>query len=75
MDRRPASLMSQRVSFPSLTERGSAFAAWVDQVARYGFGKIEAGPVEEGALFKVVDLFRLRARNQLWSGSLKCAPK
>ena len=43
--------------FPVLTERGSAFAAWVDQVARYGFGKIEAGPVEEGALFKVVDLF------------------
>lgn len=30
---------------------------WLAQVARYGFGKLTGGPVEDGALFKVVDLF------------------
>ncbi|MEM9063369.1 MAG: TauD/TfdA family dioxygenase [Pseudomonadota bacterium] len=43
--------------FPELIQRGTAFADWVEKVARYGFGKIEGGPVEEGALFDVVDLF------------------
>ncbi|MEM7296474.1 MAG: TauD/TfdA family dioxygenase, partial [Pseudomonadota bacterium] len=40
-----------------LAERGAGFATWIEQVARCGFGKIEGGPVEEGALFKIVDLF------------------
>lgn len=44
-------------NYPMLTRRGAAFQDWIEQVARYGFGKIEGGPVEEGALFKVVDLF------------------
>jgi gamma-butyrobetaine dioxygenase len=43
--------------FPELSRRGSAFAHWIEQVTRYGFGKIEAGPIKEGALFDVVDLF------------------
>lgn len=43
--------------FPALAQRGEAFANWIEEVARYGFGKIEGGPVEEGALFEVVDLF------------------
>ena len=42
---------------PELNERGAAFADWIERVARYGFGKIEGGPIEEGALFQVVDLF------------------
>ncbi|MEM1363773.1 MAG: TauD/TfdA family dioxygenase [Pseudomonadota bacterium] len=42
---------------PELSEKGAGFTDWIEQVARYGFGKVEAGPVEEGALFKVVDLF------------------
>jgi gamma-butyrobetaine dioxygenase len=31
--------------------------AWLAQVARYGFGKLTDGPVRDGALFEVVDLF------------------
>lgn len=30
---------------------------WLGQVARYGFAKLTGGPVEDGALFKVADLF------------------
>lgn len=30
---------------------------WLEAVYRYGFGKVSGGPVEEGALFGVVDLF------------------
>ena len=30
---------------------------WLEEVYRYGFGKVDGGPVEEGALFSVVDLF------------------
>jgi gamma-butyrobetaine dioxygenase len=44
-------------AFPELERRGAAFADWIDQVTRFGFGKIEAGPIAEGALFQVVDLF------------------
>ena len=36
---------------------GAPLARWVNDVARHGFGKIEGGPVEDGALFGVVDLF------------------
>lgn len=34
-----------------------ARASWLGGVARYGFGKLTGGPVEEGALFQVADLF------------------
>lgn len=44
-------------AFPELERRGAAFADWIDQVTRFGFGKIEAGPIAEGALYQVVDLF------------------
>jgi gamma-butyrobetaine dioxygenase len=43
--------------FSALAQRGADFANWIEHVTRYGFGKIEDGPVESGALFKVVDLF------------------
>lgn len=43
--------------FSSLAERGSEFSNWIEKVSRYGFGKIVDGPVEDGALFTVVDLF------------------
>ena len=44
-------------AFPELERRGAVFADWIDQVTRFGFGKIEAGPIAEGALYQVVDLF------------------
>ncbi|WP_422395947.1 2-trimethylaminoethylphosphonate dioxygenase [Roseovarius rhodophyticola] len=34
-----------------------ALAAWLDGVVQFGFGKLSGGPVQEGALFKVADLF------------------
>lgn len=43
--------------YPSLARRGAPFAVWIEEVVRHGFGKIENGPVEERALFKIVDLF------------------
>lgn len=43
--------------FPDLDQRGDTFEHWIGDVARYGFGKIENGPIQDGALFKVVDLF------------------
>lgn len=44
-------------AFQSLSEDGAALAQWVAQVARFGFGKITGGPIQEGALFQVVDFF------------------
>ncbi|MCW3780257.1 2-trimethylaminoethylphosphonate dioxygenase [Defluviimonas salinarum] len=35
----------------------AALRGWLAQVARYGFGKLTNGPVRDGALFDVVDLF------------------
>lgn len=43
--------------FQALSQRGAALQSWLAQITRYGFAKIVNGPVEEGALFKVVDLF------------------
>ena len=43
--------------FQDLAKGGEALRDWLGQVNRYGFGKVENGPVEEGSLFKVVDLF------------------
>lgn len=34
-----------------------ALASWLDGVVQFGFGKLTGGPVEENALFQVVDLF------------------
>ncbi|WP_432448097.1 2-trimethylaminoethylphosphonate dioxygenase [Aliiroseovarius marinus] len=43
--------------FAQLASDPAALRDWLELVTRYGFGKIENGPVEDGALFKVVDLF------------------
>lgn len=43
--------------FEALSAGGDALRDWLGQVTRYGFGKIENGPTEDGSLFKVVDLF------------------
>ncbi len=40
-----------------LQQGGAALATWLEQLVRYGFAKVENGPVEPGALFQVVDLF------------------
>ena len=42
---------------PTLQSDESALAQWLAEVARFGFGKLSGGPVEDGALFDVVDLF------------------
>ncbi|PVH28015.1 TauD/TfdA family dioxygenase [Pararhodobacter oceanensis] len=43
--------------FNALSHGGAALTDWLGAVTRYGFGKITNGPVEDGALFRVVDLF------------------
>ena len=43
--------------FNAISHRGDALRDWLAQIARYGFAKLTNGPVEDGALFKVVDLF------------------
>lgn len=43
--------------FAAVQRDPNARRDWLDQIARYGFVKLENGPVEDGALFKVVDLF------------------
>lgn len=43
--------------FVEVSNNPLALRAWMSRVARYGFGKLRNGPVEEGALMKVVDLF------------------
>lgn len=40
-----------------LAQRGDIYSDWIEKIARYGFGKVVGGPVSEGALFDVVDLF------------------
>ncbi|MEC8275544.1 MAG: TauD/TfdA family dioxygenase, partial [Pseudomonadota bacterium] len=44
-------------SLPELQQDDAALAHWLAQVERYGFAKLTDGPVAEGALFSVVDLF------------------
>ena len=44
-------------SLPQIQANNGAKRAWLEQVARYGFGKLTDGPVRDGALFEVVDLF------------------
>lgn len=43
--------------FSELSKQKELFVDWIDQVCRYGFGKVVGGPIEEGALFQIVDLF------------------
>lgn len=40
-----------------MSRDADALYEWLDVVNRYGFGKVVNGPVESGALFRVVDLF------------------
>ena len=44
-------------SLPRIQADAGAKRDWLAQVARYGFGKLTDGPVKDGALFNVVDLF------------------
>lgn len=43
--------------FGAVSGDPAMLAAWLGGVRRYGFGKLNGGPVESGALFKVSDLF------------------
>jgi len=43
--------------FRQISNDTTALRAWLSQVARYGFAKLVNGPVEDGALMQVVDLF------------------
>lgn len=43
--------------FVQMTESPEALRNWLDDVRKYGFAKITNLPVEEGNLFKIVDLF------------------
>jgi len=43
--------------FAKLEHDDQARNDWLGLVIRYGFGKLVNGPVEDGALFRVVDLF------------------
>jgi [2-(trimethylamino)ethyl]phosphonate dioxygenase len=43
--------------FEQISRGGMALRHWLEQVNRYGFGKVVHGPVEDGALFRIVDLF------------------
>ncbi|MDB5526678.1 MAG: gamma-butyrobetaine dioxygenase [Rhizobium sp.] len=43
--------------FASLRRNPMDLRDWLDDVRRYGFGKVTGGPVENGALFEVAALF------------------
>ncbi|MEM7464239.1 MAG: TauD/TfdA family dioxygenase, partial [Pseudomonadota bacterium] len=43
--------------YSELVQSSSALRDWLEMIIRYGFGKIENGPVEDGSLFRIVDLF------------------
>ena len=43
--------------FPELSESTEALRDWLAAVRKYGFAKVTNLPVEEGNLFKIVDLF------------------
>ncbi len=43
--------------FSQVTQDKEALATWLDGIVQFGFGKLTGGPVEEGALFQVADLF------------------
>jgi len=43
--------------FQTLARRGDGLHEWLGKVMRFGFAKVTGGPVEECALFGIVDLF------------------
>ncbi|MDU9005103.1 2-trimethylaminoethylphosphonate dioxygenase [Sedimentitalea todarodis] len=43
--------------FAQLSRDSAARSFWLGQVCKFGFGKVVNGPVEDGALFNIVDLF------------------
>ena len=43
--------------FDKLIKRNILTLKWLANVRKYGFGKITNGPITEGALFKVIELF------------------
>ncbi|WP_300034121.1 TauD/TfdA family dioxygenase [uncultured Roseobacter sp.] len=43
--------------YATLRAGGDALAGWLDQLVRFGFGRISGVPVVEGALFDIVALF------------------
>ena len=43
--------------FDKLIKRNILTLKWLGDVRKYGFGKITNGPITEGALFKVIELF------------------
>ncbi|MBI1386627.1 MAG: DUF971 domain-containing protein [Rhizobiales bacterium] len=43
--------------FAELQRGGAELYAWLGHIVRYGFAKVVNGPIESGALFRVVDLF------------------
>jgi gamma-butyrobetaine dioxygenase len=43
--------------FTTVRTNASALCDWLADIARYGFGKLTGGPVEDQALMQVVDLF------------------
>lgn len=43
--------------FDRVKSSPAALKTWLDQIARFGFAKLENGPVEDQALVQVVDLF------------------
>ena len=43
--------------FDKLIKRNILTLKWLADVRKYGFGKITNGPITEGALFKVIELF------------------
>lgn len=43
--------------FAAVSRDREALGEWLYGVRRFGFGKLTGGPVEDGALFKVADLF------------------
>ena len=43
--------------FDKLIKRNILTLKWLGDVRKYGFGKITNGPIKEGALFKVIELF------------------
>ena len=43
--------------YSDVKNNSAALHTWLTQITRYGFGKLNAGPVEDRALMNVVDLF------------------
>ncbi len=51
------SLEVPEADFSEISSNPQALYDWLFAIRRYGFAKLAGGPIEEGALLKVVDLF------------------